>query len=186
MRVIPDVDANAERSEKQKAECSKFGFLSGLLNSIYPYIKIGYPKVYQPLNFCIKQNLDFVLQNNGEFSFNYKKLSFSKGILETALTDNIVNYQLPSTSEHTIRIKYYNSGVGKYSLGAKIYAILYFVESKTILARLCLRNREYGNYGLFIVNKLEEYKFQHVHLFYFFEQNKETSNTMYAGTLLYK
>lgn len=186
MRVIPDVDADAERSDKQKEENSKFGFLSGLLNSIYPYIKIGYPKIYQPLNFCLKQNLDFVLQNNGEFSLIFEKLSFSKGILETAISTDILNYRASTTGEHLIRVNYNNSGVGKTSQNANIYVITYFVESKTIHANLSTTTRTYGSQRRLYATNIEKYKNQTAHVFYFFEKNKEVSNTMYAGSLFYR
>ena len=44
LRVIPDVDENAERSEKQKAENSNFGFLSDFINSNLEFFKLGFPK----------------------------------------------------------------------------------------------------------------------------------------------
>lgn len=186
MRVIPDVDANAERSDKQKVESSKFGFLSGLLNSIYPYLKIGYPKVYQPLNFCLKNNLKYVIQNDGEISFVYEKLTFSKGILETAITTDIKVLTVKETNERVIRVEYNNSGVGKYSIGANIYAIVYFVDSKTIYYYKSPYTRRYTGRKVLSVQNIEKFKNQHAHVFYFFELNNEVSNTMYAGSIFYR
>lgn len=105
LRVIPDVDENAERSEKQKAENSNFGFLSDFINSNLEFFKLGFPKAYQPLNRAIKVNRENVIETADGFEIDFEKFKFSEGKLAPVSITGMTNYKT-SSNNHFIRINF--------------------------------------------------------------------------------
>ena len=185
MRVIPDIDANAERSEKQKEESSKFGKLSYMLNLIYEYVKLGFPRAYQPLNTAIKYNLPFVDKVDNQIVFDYSKLIFSKGDLEKISLSNLyLRYQ--SGSKHRyLQVEYNNTGVGKRTYNQKCVIIVLLKESNTILTTTGA-NR---NYSSSEVNRrvrsdyVDNFKKQTAYCYIFFYEGKESTDTLFAGSM---
>lgn len=180
MRVIPDVDVNAERSEKQKAESSKFGFLSDLFNSNYEYTKLGFPKIYQPLNYAIKLNTNFVEINNNQIVIDFHNLIFSKGTLEGILLSN--KWLRNIGGNRFIQVEYNNSGIGERCEGAKSVLIIYFHEQNEIIY-FQSSSRSYGTASSRRVNTsyLNGYKGRIARIYLFFYQNKKCCNSLYCG-----
>lgn len=182
LRVIPDVDANVERSEKQKVENSKFGKLSYMFNSIYEYVKLGFPRAYQPLNTAIKLNLPFVEKVDNQIAFDYSKLIFSKGDLEGLTLIRTVLRRI--TGKYIISVDYQNNGVGQYSINAESNVIIIIPELNIIKANKSVP-RSYGTQGERRISSffIDEYKYHTAYVYLFFSQNRQSSPTLFCGSI---
>lgn len=185
LRVIPDVDANAERSEKQKAENSKFGFLSDMLNQNLEYLKIGFPKAYQPLNYAIKKNISLVSKTENGFEFDFEKAVFSEGKLKPAYPTNLF-LRNSASFRYAIGYTFLNDPIGLQSVNDRIFVILYIHE----IGKLIIRETNDIRAGLnnshtYYVRNLQDFIGKHISLSIYFRNNViGVSNTAFFGTLL--
>lgn len=193
MRVIPDVDANAERSEKQKEENSKFGFLSNMLNQNIKYLKIGYPNVYQPLNYAIKKNISLVSKTENGFEFDFSKAAFSEGKLAPCSPNASQKLSCfnTATNPFSLRYDFLNDYPNEQQAdNDSIICILYFSDSKELYLFYSFTLR-----GTFktpprcYVRNLNEFsnRIASCSLFFFNKKNKnpfKSSKTIYFGNIL--
>lgn len=184
MRVIPDVDVNAERSDKQKEESSKFGFLSDMLNKNLEYLKIGFPKAYQSLNYAIKKNISLVSNTENGFVFDFPKAVFSEGKLAPC-SPNLVHWVNNASYPFSVRFIYFNDYPGKKDDYDLSYGIIYFPLTKELIIKKTnnfRKNRSSAEQRTFITN-LYAYRFLdfYASLFFLNPNSKEVSKTIYFG-----
>lgn len=185
MRVIPDVDANAERSEKQKEESSKFGFLSDFINSNLDFFKLGFPKAYQPLNTAIKANRENVIETAEGFEIDFPNFKFSEGKLAPVSISNLSIVRSGDT--RFIRVLFIDDYKGGNPTD-KIFLIYKIEETGDIIFYprkddeiQYLRER---NYGRCFTGEVNLYRNKNITISIVLFNGKEASKTIYCGTIL--
>lgn len=184
MRVIPDVDVNAERSEKQKEESSKFGFLSDMLNQNLEYLKIGFPKVYQPLNYAIKKNISLVSNTENGFEFDFPKAIFSEGKLAPCSPVSLSTYSTVA-NPFSVRFDFNNDSFQQIKNDYdRVYAIIYLPQIKKLLIKKTAFRRVPSTPPprCYFPN-LNSYINQDAQCSLFFNNGKISSNTIYFGQI---
>lgn len=190
MRVIPDVDANAERSEKQKEESSKFGYLSDMLNKNLEYLKIGFPKAYQPLNYAIKKNISLVSKMENVFNFDFPNAVFSEGKLApcSPTANSRLTCSNTASNPFSLRFQFFNDYLNEQQDDKdSILCILYFpVENELYFFQPSTFRGTLRNPPRCHVNNLNNFsnRIAYCSLFFFNKKNKnpfKCSKTIYFG-----
>lgn len=185
LRVIPDVEENAERSDKQKAENSNFGFLSDFINSNLEFFKLGFPKAYQPLNRAIKVNRENVIKTADGFEIDFEKFKFSDGKLAPVSPNGLTNVR--SGQDHYIRLNFIDDYTGGQP--TDMIFVIYKIEETGEIFFYPRKNNEVQyirnrNYGRCYTGPVNNYRNKHITLSIVLYNGQEASRTIFFGTIL--